>query len=59
MTPLRSHGAIHTLAELPDDPSEFWDREQKNLIICDECVTLSPRSSLHLVDGNPAVWEFL
>ena len=21
------------IAELPDDPSEFWDREQKNLLI--------------------------
>ena len=24
------------IAELPDDPSEFWDRDEKNLIICDE-----------------------
>ena len=24
------------IAELPDDPSQFWDRETKNLIICDE-----------------------
>ena len=24
------------IAELPDDPSQFWDRDQKNLIICDE-----------------------
>ena len=24
------------IAELPDDPSQFWDREEKNLIICDE-----------------------
>ena len=24
------------IAELPDDPSEFWDREQKNLLIMDE-----------------------
>ena len=24
------------IAELPDDPSRFWDRNQKNLIICDE-----------------------
>ena len=24
------------IAELPDDPSQFWDRDEKNLIICDE-----------------------
>jgi hypothetical protein len=24
------------IAELLDDPSPFWDRDQKNLIICDE-----------------------
>ena len=24
------------VTELPDDPASFWDRDQKNLIICDE-----------------------
>ena len=24
------------IAELPDDPAAFWDRDEKNLIICDE-----------------------
>ena len=24
------------IAELPGDPSQFWDRETNNLIICDE-----------------------
>ena len=35
------------IAELPDDPSQFWDRDQKHLIICDEI----PWEQLSKADG--------